>query len=220
MPLQSPDHPGFFEVLATRRAYTTLLYLLLSMVTGILAFTYTVTGLSLSLGLAILILGIPVALAFLVGTRLLAVAEVHLLKALVGDDGSVGPNLLPEGQGWLPEGKGWLARLGTLLRDRRTWTSLLYFLLLMPLGVAYFALFMSLLSVGLSLVAVPFAGLFHATGSLSWDLGGTAWMVANPRLMAALCGLAGLALVPLTFHLALVLGRFQVWLARHLLVAA
>lgn len=213
MPLQSADHPGFFEVLATRRAYTTLLYLLLSMATGILAFTYTVTGLSLSLGLAILIIGIPVTLAFLAGTRLLAVAEVHLLKALVGGDGSVGPDLLPEGQGWL-------ARLGTLLRDRRTWTSLLYFLLLMPLGIAYFTLFVSLLSVGLSLVAVPFAGLFHATGSLSWDLGEGAWMMANPRLVAALCGLAGLALIPLTFHLALVLGRFQVWLARHLLVLA
>ncbi|HLP30534.1 MAG TPA: sensor domain-containing protein, partial [Geothrix sp.] len=188
MPLQSPDHPGFFEVLATRRAYTTLLYLLLSMVTGILAFTYTVTGLSLSLGLAILILGLPVALAFLAGTRLLAVAEVHLLKALVGGDGSMGPNLLPERQSWLPAGKDWLARLGTLLRDRRTWTSLLYFLLLMPLGIAYFTLFVSLLSAGLSLVAVPFAGLFHATGSLSWDLGGSAWMIANPRLMAVLCG--------------------------------
>jgi hypothetical protein len=213
MPLQSADHPGFFEVLATRRAYTTLLYLLLSMATGILAFTYTVTGLSLSLGLAILIIGIPVTLAFLAGTRLLAVAEVRLLKALVGDEGSPDPDLLPEGQDWL-------ARLGTLLRDRRTWTSLLYFLLLMPLGIAYFALFVSLLSLGLSLVAVPFASLFHAAGSLTWDLGEGAWMMANPRLVAALCGLAGLALIPLTFHLALVLGRFQVWLARHLLVLA
>ena len=31
---------------------------------------------------------------------------------------------------------------------------------------------------------------------------------------------AGLALLPLTFHLALLLGRFQVWLAKHLLVNA
>jgi len=211
--LQVPSHPGFFEVLATRRAYTTLLYLLVTLVTGVLAFTFTVTGLSLSLGLAILIIGVPVALAFLAGVRLLAVAEVHLLKAMVGGEGSAGPAVLPEGQGLL-------ARLGALLRDRRTWTSLLYFLLLMPLGVAYFGLFVSLLTTSLSLLAVPFAGLFHATGSLSWDLGGSAWMIANPRLMAVLCGLVGLALLPLTFHLALVLGRFQIWLARHLLVLA
>ena len=59
MPLLSPPHPGFFEVLATRRAYTTLLYLLLS------------------------------------------VAELHLLKALVGAEGSEAPALLPAGEGWL-----------------------------------------------------------------------------------------------------------------------
>ena len=63
MPLQSPSHPGFFQVLACRRAWSTLLYLFLSLATGILAFTYAVTGISLSLGLAILIIGIPVAVA-------------------------------------------------------------------------------------------------------------------------------------------------------------
>jgi hypothetical protein len=211
MPLLIPSHPGFFEVLATRRAYTTLLYLLATMVTGVLAFAFTVTGLSVSLGLAILVIGVPVALAFLAGIRLLAVAEVHLLKAMVGGEGSAGPALLPEGQGWL-------ARLGTLLRDRRTWTSLLYFLLLMPLGMTYFALFASLISTGLAMAAVPFARLFHATASL--DLGGPAWLLGHPNQAAVLCGLAALALIPLTFHLALLAGRFQVWLARHLLVQA
>jgi len=57
MSLPSPLHPGFFEVLATRRAYTTLLYLLLSLATGIFAFTYAVTGLSLGLGLLAMPLG-------------------------------------------------------------------------------------------------------------------------------------------------------------------
>lgn len=181
------------------------------MVTGALAFTFTVTGLSVSLGLAILIIGVPVALAFVAGIRLLAVAEVHLLKTMVGGEGSAGPALLPEGQGWL-------ARLGTLLRDRRTWTSLLYFLLLMPLGMTYFALFASLISTGLAMAAVPFARFFHGTVSL--DLGGPAWLLGHPNRAAVLCGLAALALIPLTFHLALLAGRFQVWLARHLLVQA
>ena len=210
MSLLAPPHPGFFEVLATRRAYTTLLYLMLSMATGILAFFFVVAGLSLSLGLAILIIGIPVALTFLMGTRLLSVAEIHLLRLLVGGEGSAGPGLLPEGPSW-----GF--RLKALLGDRRTWTSLLYFLLHMPLGIAYFATFTILLATGAALVAVPFARLFHATGSLSLDLGGT-WILAHPNLAGVLCGLAGLALIPLTFHLALLLGRFQVWLAEQLLV--
>ena len=213
MSLLPATHPGFFEALAQRRTYTTLLYLLLSMATGILAFTYTVTGLSLSLGLAILIIGIPVALTFLAGARLLSVAEVHLLKVLVGGEGSAGPTLLPSGEGFL-------GRLMGLLKDRRTWTSLLYLLLLMPLGIAYFTTLVSLLSVGLGLLAVPAARLFQATGTLSLDLGGTGWALAHPNLVALGCGLAGLALLPLTFHLALLLGRFQVWLAKHLLVNA
>lgn len=213
MPLLSPPHPGFFEVLATRRAYTTLLYLLLSMATGTLAFTYAVTGLSLSLGLAILIIGLPVAVAFLAGTRLLSVAELHLLKALVGAESSEAPALLPAGEGWL-------ARLKALAGDRRTWTSLLYFLLLLPLGIAYFTLLITFLAVGLGLLVVPLARLLHLSGSFNTDVGGLVWTMAHPDLTAVLCGLAGLALIPLTFHLALLLGRFQVWLARHLLVRA
>jgi hypothetical protein len=211
MALQSPPQPGFFEVMATPRAYTTLLYLLLSMATGIFAFTFTVTGLSLSLGLAILIIGIPVAVTFLAGARLLAVAEMHLLKGLVGGQGSEAPALLPLGEGWL-------ARLKVLLMESRTWTSLLYFLLHLPLGIAYFSLLISLLAVGLGLLAVPVVRLLHLSGSFNVDLGGLAWSIAHPNLAAVLCGLAGLTLVPLTFHLAMLLGRFQVWLAQHLLV--
>src|SRR5664279_1487392 len=97
MSLLSPRHPGFFEVMASRRAYLTLLYLMLSLATGIFAFTFTVTGLSLGLGLAILIIGIPVLVTFLIGTRLLSVAELHLLKVLVGDGGVEPPALLPLG---------------------------------------------------------------------------------------------------------------------------
>jgi len=212
-PLLAPPHPGFFEVMSSRRAYTTLLYLLFSMVTGILTFTYAVTGLSLSLGLAILIIGLPVAVAFLAGTRLLSVAEVHLLKAMVGGEGSEAPALLPAGEGWL-------ARLKALASDRRTWTSLLYFVLLMPLGIAYFTMLVTLLVMGLGFLAVPVLHLLHVGGSFTGDVGGILWISAHPGLAAALCGLAGLALVPLTFHLALLLGRFQIWLARHLLVRA
>jgi len=213
MSLPYPIHPGFFEVLASRRAYTTLLYLLLSLATGIFAFTYALTGLSLSLGLAILIIGIPVVVAFLAGTRLLSVAEVHLLKALVGGGAEGGPALMPHGEGWL-------GRLKTLVSDRRTWTSLLYFVLHLPLGIAYFTLMVTLLSPGLGLLAMPLARLFHFNSSFNLDVGGGAWILAHPGLATFLCGLAGLFLLPLTLHLGLVLGRFQVWLGRHLLVRA
>lgn len=204
-------HPGFFEVLTTRRAYTSLLYLMLCLVTGTLAFAYAVTGLSLSLGLAILIVGLPVAAGFLLGARVLAVTELRLLGLLV--DGTRAPGMLPPGEGF------WI-RLKSLAADGRTWTSLLYFLLLLPLGVAYFTLLLTLLSLGLGLLLVPVVRVLHLSGSFTTDLGGFVWTMSHPNLTAVLCGLAGVALVPLSLHLALLLGRFQSWLARHLLVRA
>jgi hypothetical protein len=211
-PAATPAHPGFFEVLTERRAYTTLLYLLLSLATGILAFVWTVTGISLSLGLMILVVGLPLALAFLAGTRLLAVGELHLLRLLVGAPAEV--------PGPVPAGTGFLDRLKALATDGRTWTSLLYFVLHLPLGLAYFSAFVTLLATGLSLLAVPVARLLHASGRIDFDLACLDAVGNHPTLAAVLCGLVGLALVPLTLHLALLLGRFQTWLARHLLVRA
>lgn len=213
MALLSPTHPGFFEVLATRRAYTALLYLLLSLGTGIFAFTFTVTGISLSLGLAILVIGLPVLILFLAGSRLLAVGEVFLLKALVADAALSTPALLPSGSGWP-------ARLRNLAGDPRTWTGLLYFLLRLPVGIAGFTLMTVLLAVGLGLLTVPLAHLLRLGPGFQPELGGLVWAGAHPILTAALCGLAGLALIPVALHLALLLGRFQVWLAGHLLVRA
>lgn len=211
MALLAPHHPGFFEVLARPRSYTTLLYLLGSLVTGILAFTFTVTGLSLSLGLAILIIGLPIALAFLMGSRLLALGELHVLALLVDED----PLPLPA---LLPPGVGFLGRLKTLLGDRRTWTGLLYFLLQLPLGILHFTVLFTLLVLGLVFVVVPAAVLLQAMGLVALDLQGLAWSTAHPGLSVAVLGLLGILLVPLTFHLALLMGRFQVWLARHLLI--
>ncbi len=209
--MSASTHPGFFEVLACRRAYTTLLYLLLSLATGTLAFTYAVTGISLSLGLAILILGVPVALAFLIGTRLLAVAEFHLLHVLVGEGAHPSPAPLAAGEGWA-------ARLKALVTDGRTWTSLLYLLLLLPLGLGYFTLLVTLLALGLGLVAAPLTLLLPGHGTLALHLVAPPWILIHPALVALLCGLAGCILIPAALHLGLLLGRFQLWLGRHLLV--
>src|SRR2546423_12781549 len=63
----------FFGVYQDPRAYTSLFYMLLTLATGIVYFTFVVTGLSLSAGLAVLIIGVPFFLAFLVIARLVRV---------------------------------------------------------------------------------------------------------------------------------------------------
>lgn len=201
--------PGYFAVLALPRAYTTLLYLLLSLPLGIFAFTFAVTGLSLSLGLAVLIVGIPFVLGFLALTRVLAVAESTLLRSLVDPGAPATPALLPEGGDWSD-------RVRSLITDRRTWTSLAYFLLLLPLGVAYSVLVVTSLALTLGLLAAPFLGLFQGLPEVS--IPGFVWASSHPMAILLVCGLVGALLLPLTLHLGVALGRFQGWLARQLLV--
>ena len=201
--------PGYFAVLALPRAYTTLLYLLLSLPLGIFAFTFAVTGLSLSLGLAVLIVGIPFVLGFLALTRVLAVAESSLLRSLVDPSAPATPALLPEGQDWSD-------RVRALITDRRTWTSLAYFLLLLPLGLAYSVLMLTALALPLGLLAAPLLGLFQGLPEVS--IPGVAWASSHPMALLVACALAGALLLPLTLHLGVALGRFQGWLAQQLLV--
>jgi len=72
-------------VLADPRAYTALLYMLLSLATGTLYFTWAVTGISLSLGLAILIIGIPFAILFFASVRGISLVEGRVVEALLGE---------------------------------------------------------------------------------------------------------------------------------------
>lgn len=202
-------HPGYFAVLAAPRAYATLAYLLGSLATGIFAFTFAVTGLSLSLGLLVLVVGIPFTLGFLALARGLAVLEARLLRTLVAPG-------LPGEAPLLPPGEGWGVRVKVLLTDRRTWTSLAYFLLLLPLGVFHATVLASLLALSLALVAAPLLALVPGAvvlGGLQVAQGHLGWALVA-------CTLTGALLLPATLHLGLVLGRFQAWLARHLLVRA
>ena len=75
----------FFGVYLDPRSYTSLFYMLLALATGIVYFTFVVTGLSLSAGFAILIIGIPFFLAFIGIARVIALGEGRLLEAISGE---------------------------------------------------------------------------------------------------------------------------------------
>ena len=65
------------------RAYGALMYMLLSLVTGMFYFTVVVTGMALSLGLFILIIGIPFALLFIGVCRVLGHVEGRIVEGLL-----------------------------------------------------------------------------------------------------------------------------------------
>ena len=138
---------GFFNVVSDPRTYGALLYMLLSLATGVFYFTWVVTGLSLTLGFAILIIGIPFALLFIASVRVLSYVEGRIVEALLGVRMPRRPPTEPVAE------DGLFSKIKEAFTDVRTWSSMFYMLLMLPLGVTYFVVGVVGLSVSLGVVA-------------------------------------------------------------------
>ncbi|KPL47405.1 membrane protein, partial [Xanthomonas axonopodis] len=106
---------------------------------------------------------------------------------------------------------GWLQRIGAMFTDARTWSTILYFLLMLPLGIVYFTVFCTLLSLGLA--ASPIAVLFDNIAVLTWDAVDitSAWLTL-PLFVV------GVLLLFVTLHLARAFGKLHGMFAKQLLV--
>ncbi len=135
----------FFGVYGDARTWTALFYMLLALVTGVFYFTMTVVGLSMSAGFAVLIIGIPFFLLFVGFTRVLALAEGRLVEGLLGQR-------MPRRPLYPTKGVPIFQRIRDMLVDPRTWTTMLYFLLMLPLGIFYFVVAVVGISVSIALV--------------------------------------------------------------------
>lgn len=197
----------FFGVLADPLAYTALLYMLLTLVTGIFYFTWTVAGLSLSVGLGTLIIGIPFVILFFASIRGLSLMEGRLVEAMLGER-------MPRRPPYAVRDQPMLTRIKEMFLDPRSWSTFLYLLLMLPLGIAYFTFAVTAISVSLSIVALPFARFFWDGPTIS--LGALDY---QPQLWTAPIALAiGVLLVVLTLHAARGIGSLHAQLAKHLLV--
>ena len=58
------------------------------------------------------------------------------------------------------QGVSLLKRIGAMFTDPRTWTTMLYMVLMLPLGIAYFTVTVTLLAVSLAAALSPLASLF------------------------------------------------------------
>jgi Putative sensor len=111
-----------------------------------------------------------------------------------------------------------------MLRDRRTWTTLAYFLLMLPIGITYFVTAVFGLSVSLSLIALPIAaflsrwGLFGMSGVVMLDGAQPQWLF-NSDFAIPLSALLGVLLLTSLMHLARGVGRLHARFAKSLLVA-
>jgi uncharacterized membrane protein len=140
----------FFGIIADPSAWGALFYMLLALATGILYFTWVVTGLSLTVGLAILIIGVPFALIFIATVRALSLAEGRIVEGLLGERMPRRPRVVGA------QGSLWV-RIKSWLGDYRTWTTMLYMLLQLPLGIAYFTVVVTALALSAATFLLPIA---------------------------------------------------------------
>jgi len=200
---------GFFTVMADPLTWTALVYMLLSLVTGIVYFTFVVTGLSLSVGLFILFIGVPFALLFLALVRSISLVEGRIVEGLLGVRMPRRPRLGPSEAGILQRILFWL-------KDRRTWTAMLYMLLQLPLGIVYFTVSVAGLATGLGLIVLPVVQ--WATGHTYVDFG------SNELVLSAwlwpLLVIGGALLILVTLNLVRLAGRAHGAYAKAMLVRA
>ncbi len=198
----------FFGVAADPRTYGALFYMLLALATGIFYSTWVMVGASLSTSLLVLIVGIPLLLLFLMSVRLLSLVEGRIVETLLGER-------MPRRPLYTQRDKSWLKRLGELFTDFRTWTTMLYFLLMLPLGTAYFSVAVALLSTALACILSPLSLLGSHLFGFWYDDDN---LLATMPWLVVLTPLFGIALLFATLHLARAIGKFHGWLAKHLLV--
>jgi uncharacterized membrane protein len=214
-PVRKPTESAtgkFFGVFLDPRAYTSLLFMLLSLASGILYFTFTVVGLSLSAGLAVLIVGVPFFLLFIAIARVISLAEGRLIEAMTGvrmprRPLHPGPKL------------GFWGRVGNMLKDRHTWSTLGYLLLMLPLGILYFVAAVVGLAVSLLFILAPLSLLADHLGW--WWQPGTVqfhpdW-IGHPAILPLVVAL-GVLLLTVQMHVARGIGRVHAAFAKVMLV--
>lgn len=201
----------FFGVIAEPRTYASLFYMVLALATGIFYFTWVVAGLSMSAGLAVLIIGVPFVILYFGSVRVLSLVEGRIVEVMLGER-------MPRRPLYSARGRPLVERIKDLFTDPRTWSTQLYFLLMLPLGILYFTLVVTGLAVSLSFIATPLVMLF---GDNDWiHVDGFGLTVQQQPWTWPLVSIAGIVLLFATLHAVRFIGRCHGQLAKHLLVKA
>ena len=103
-----------------------------------------------------------------------------------------------------------LERLKIMVTDPRTWSTMGYMILKLPLGIFYFTVAVTGIALSLGLMLSPFALLLEPLGIASVD--------PISKWLSALAFGLGLLLAPAMLHFAKGVGRFHGEMAKRLLV--
>jgi uncharacterized membrane protein len=203
----------FFGVAADSRTWGALFYMVLALATGIFYFTWAVTGISLSIGLAVLIIGIPFIVLFLGTVRALSLLEGRIVETMLG----VRMPRRPPHPG--QAGMSIMQRVGAIFTDGHTWTTLFYMMLMLPLGIIYFVITVTLLSISLGFMSTPVMKALNDAGFFTLDCSVLSWSCLDGSWAGAivLC-VIGIILLFATLHVVRGLGALHGAIAKGLLV--
>jgi hypothetical protein len=209
-PMSQPDTrpflSRFFSVIADSRAWGAFLYMIFAVLAGSLFGLWGIFGSILSLFSLILVFGIPISGLFLLSIRGIALIEGRITEALLGIR-------MPRKSVFLRRGLGPMDKFKSLVRDPYTWKSLIYLVLMSPLGWLYFGLSGFAFAFALSFVFAPVLELvFH----LPMELYGTD--AFTPIGMLPVVFLAGILMIFLILHLAKFIGKKHGQYAKYMLV--
>ena len=137
-----------FGVFIDPAVYKALVYMIIALGTGIAYFTIVVTGVSTAGGLLILIIGVPLFLLVLGIVRAIALFEGRVVELFLG-------TRMPRRPRAEPPNAGFFQRIWFWVKDGRTWLSMAYMVLMLPLGIIYFTIAVTGIAVGLSLITTP-----------------------------------------------------------------
>ncbi len=193
-----------FGVFVDPQAYTSIMYMLLALATGIIYFTIAVGGTAMSFGLILTIIGIPFVLLFLAVVRILSLVEGRMVEVMLGVRMPRRP-LYPSAE------TGLWARIKNMFTDARTWTTLLYLVLQLPLGIAYFCIVAVGFTVSLAFIFMPLAVLMGAEATFEPHYA----ITPVHTFLLAILGFVGLIAM---MHICRLVGRLHGHIAKYLLV--
>jgi uncharacterized membrane protein len=197
-----------FCIYGDGRTYLGLIYLLLMFPLGLIYFVYSVTMISLGFGLLITIVGIFILLLFLASNYGLSWLHSRLTEKMLGIKMPRKPRKLKA------KGSIW-QKIKAMFKDPRMYSSLVYMILMFPLGIIYFCLFVTFLSLSLGLILSPFTTLLSEI--LNLPIG----IPSPPEARFVLLPLAvigGFILLTWTLHLSNIIAHFHGKLTKALLL--
>lgn len=198
----------FFGIFADVGAWGSLIYMMFTLITGIIYFTWAVTGISIGASMIFLIIGIPIIILFLYSVRGIGFVEGRIVEALLGER-------MPRRIRFTDKNVKLWNKIKNLLTDRTTWTGILYLILQLPIGIIYFTVMITFIVLSIAFIFTPIVGIF-------WNIpivyfGYVEYHI--PFWLMMLIMVTGFLLLTITMHLAKFVGKIHGRYAKALLVS-